>query len=81
VAIYQVELEKEPTEEKKGRQVVCREVEKAYLTKTGRVIKLSDGTLANLAKGGRRLVMSWLGLASSRSAFTGYTCSLAILAS
>ncbi|KAG1721209.1 uncharacterized protein EDB91DRAFT_1064502 [Suillus paluster] len=54
VAIYQAELEKEPTE-KKGRRMVCREVKKAYLTETGRIIKLSDRTLANLAKGGRRL--------------------------
>ncbi|KAG2053207.1 hypothetical protein BDR06DRAFT_886461, partial [Suillus hirtellus] len=34
---------------------VCHEVEKAYLTETGRVIKLNDKTLENLAKGGRRL--------------------------
>ncbi|KAG2079587.1 hypothetical protein BD769DRAFT_1310375, partial [Suillus cothurnatus] len=33
----------------------CHEVEKAYLAETGRVIKLNDRTLANLAKGGRRL--------------------------
>lgn len=55
VAIYQAELAKEPTEDKKGRRTVCREVEKEYLVETGRVIKLNDSTLANLAKGGRRL--------------------------
>ncbi|KAG1805529.1 uncharacterized protein BJ212DRAFT_1283606, partial [Suillus subaureus] len=39
----------------KGRQMVFWEVKKAYFMEIGRAIKLSDRTLANLAKGGRRL--------------------------